>query len=351
MHVYERTRLRTRATPSTPRPGGRARRAAGRRPRRSAPLPPAAARRVLRRWRDRAVGRAGRGGRGNLHQGARHRGQPGGGGRRSSQRGGQRVGRGSVLGGARPRRGPHRNARAAAAPLVHQKGHRPPQHLCREGGAEGMWAALLTAPRGREPSAAAGAGLLVPSGEMAGGWRPPAPLPPPPSSYRADLDPSQAARRRCPRRGRGARPRCRRGARPAAHGPLAVGLPRAARLQCGGRRRVRLVQPARAHAAARLRAAGGQPRGQRAHPLRARPDAALSPVRCGARRCESPPPEPVPRANRQQSSPASAPHVCLGQLFRDTPHCELVLAFERRVERQKKKQQSLASTGAAPVCN
>ena len=220
-----------------------------------------------------------------------------------------------------------------------------------------MWAALLRAPRGREPSAAAGAGLLAPSGQMAGGWRPPAPpQPPPPSSYSADLEAdleAQAARRYCWRRGHGARPRCRRGARPAAHGPLAVGLPRAARLQCGGRRRVRLVQPARAHAAARLRAAGGQPRGQRAHPLRARPDAALSPVRCGARRCESPPPEPVPRANRQQSSPASAPHVCLGQLFRDTPHCELVLAFERRVERQKKKQQSLASTGAAPppVCN
>ena len=347
-----RTRMRKHTTPSTPRTGRRARRAAGRRPRRPAPLPAAAARRVLRRWRDRAVGRAGGGGRRNLHQGARHRGQPGGGGRRSSQRGGQRVGRGSVLGGARPRRGPHRNARAAAAPLVHQKGRRPPQHLCREGGAEGMWAVLLRAPRGREPSAAAGAGLLAPSGQMAGGWRPPAPLQPPlPSSYSADLE--QAARRYCWRRGRGARPRCRRGARPAAHGPLAVGLPRAARLQCGGRRRVRLVQPARAHAAARLRAAGGQPRSQRAHPLRARPDAALSPVRCGARRCESPPPEPMPRANRQQSSPASAPHVCLGQLFRDTPHCELVLAFDRRVEsRQKKRpQQSLASTGAAPVCD
>ena len=52
-----------------------------------------------------------------------------------------------------------------------------------------MWAALLRALRGREPSAAAGAGLLAPSGQMAGGWRPPAPLQPPlPSSYSADFE-------------------------------------------------------------------------------------------------------------------------------------------------------------------
>jgi len=198
MHVYVRTRMRTHASPSTPRTGRRARRAGGRRPRRSASLPAAAARRMLRRWRDRAVGRAGRGGRGNLHQGAWYRGQPGGGGRRSSQRGGQRVGRGSVLGGARPRRGPHRNARAAAAPLVHQKGRRRPQHLCREGGQKATGPLCSGCGAAVSPWLRPGRGCWHPlarwheAGALPPAYNPLPPVqPPPPSCYIADLERSR----------------------------------------------------------------------------------------------------------------------------------------------------------------
>jgi len=128
--------------------GRRARRAGGRRPRRPPCLPAATPRRVLRRWRDRAVGRAGRGGRRHLYQGARHRGQPGGGRRRSGQRGGQRVRRGSVLCGERPRRGPHRHARAAATPLAPKRadaGRSTCAARGREEAPEGNWAALASA--------------------------------------------------------------------------------------------------------------------------------------------------------------------------------------------------------------